>query len=145
MMAINSPRRRRSSTAHWARILDLPVGIHLFELDFDQLLQYGSETIAFQALPRYPSIVRDFAIVVKEDLPSSRILDFITGLQVEFVQEVRVFDQYVGAPIPNQHKSLGYRITYRSPERTLTEGEIEDVHQKIIKKMLKAFGGQLRV
>lgn len=129
----------------WARVLDVPPEIQLCELDFTGLVHYGSEVVGFQALSRYPSIVRDFAIVVKEDLSAGRILGFIKGLQEKFVEEVRVFDQYIGSSIPSGQKSLGYRVTYRSAERTLTEEEIEVIHRRIVEKTREAFGGEIRM
>jgi phenylalanyl-tRNA synthetase beta chain len=55
-----------------------------------------------------------------------------------------LFDVYHGAPVPEGHRSLAYSLTFRSPERTLTEDEIGATMQEIEKTVTTRFGAQIR-
>ena len=68
--------------------------------------------MAVRALPKFPAIERDFAIVVDRDFASQRIIDWIENLGESLIEYVQVFDQYIGAPIPDGKKSLAYNICY---------------------------------
>jgi phenylalanyl-tRNA synthetase beta chain len=65
-------------------------------------------------------------------------------LKEPLIEYVKVFDQYAGAPIPEGKKSLAYKISYRAGERTLTDAEVNDLHQNLIDRLGKAFGAELR-
>ena len=91
--------------------------------------------MAVRALPKFPSIERDFAIVVDRDFVSERIVNWIKNLGESLIEYVQVFDQYIGAPIPDGKKSLAYNISYRAEDRTLTDGEINPLHQSLIDRI----------
>ncbi len=116
----------------------------LFELDFERVLQYPPRELKARSLPRFPSVERDLAIVVDEALPAERIMKWIKGLRNSLIEEVEVFDQYRGSPIPEGKKSLAFRISYRAEERTLTDAEVNAIHQDLIVKIGELFGAQLR-
>ena len=116
----------------------------LFELDFEGLLQYAPRRITARSLPRFPSVERDFAIVVESEFPSQQIIGWIKNRGEALIESVEVFDQYVGAPIPAGKKSLAYKISYRADDRTLTDTEINILHQNLVDQIAKVFGGQVR-
>jgi len=116
----------------------------IFDLDFDGLLQYAPRRLAFRSLPRFPSVERDFAVVVDHAFPSQRIIDWIANRGEALIEAATVFDQYLGAPIPEGKKSLAYKISYRADERTLTDTEINALHQKLVDQIGQLFGAQLR-
>jgi phenylalanyl-tRNA synthetase beta chain len=105
-----------------------------FELDLDRLLQYGPRRVVFRDLPRFPVVVRDVAIVADESFPSDRVVDFVRQWSQShpLIEDVHLFDQYVGAPIPPGKKSLAYSLSFRAPERTLTDSEVNDAHAELI-------------
>lgn len=115
-----------------------------FELDFDGLLEYAPRQIAARSLPRFPSAERDFAVVVDRDFPSRQIVDWIKNRGETLVEDVSVFDQYMGPPIPESKKSLAYKVSYRAEDRTLTDGEINSLHQTLVGQIGQLFGAQLR-
>ena len=55
-----------------------------------------------------------------------------------------MFDQYLGSPIPEGKKSLAYRISYRADDRTLTDTEVNTLHQNLVDQVAKLFGAQIR-
>ncbi len=116
----------------------------LFELDFDGLLEYAPRQIAARSLPRFPSVERDFAVVVDRAFPSGQIVDWIKNRGEPLIEAASVFDQYLGAPIPDGKKSLAYKISYRAEERTLTDSEVNTLHQSLVEQIGQLFGAQLR-
>jgi len=116
----------------------------LFELDFEGLLQYAPRRITARSLPRFPSGERGFAIVVEGEFPSQQIISWIKNRGEALIEYVEVFDQYVGSPIPAGKKSLAYKISYRADDRTLTDTEVNTVHQNLVDQIAKFFGAQVR-
>jgi len=118
--------------------------VFLFELDFEKLLEYAPRQIKTYALPRFPAVERDVAIVVDRDFAAQQIVSWIHNLGEALIERVEVFDQYLGAPIPEGKKSLAYKVSYRAEDRTLTDGEINELHQSLVDRLGKTFGAERR-
>ncbi|HEY1235927.1 MAG TPA: phenylalanine--tRNA ligase subunit beta [Candidatus Binatia bacterium] len=116
----------------------------VFELDFDKLLQYAPRRIAAKPLPRFPAVERDVAIVVDRDFAAQQVIGWIHDLGEPLIEHVEVFDQYVGAPIPNGKKSLAYRVSYRADDRTLIDSEVNELHQTLVDRLGKTFDAERR-
>ncbi|HEY7167601.1 MAG TPA: phenylalanine--tRNA ligase subunit beta [Candidatus Binatia bacterium] len=114
------------------------------ELDFDKLLEYAPRQINARSLPRFPSVERDFAVVVNREFPSQQIIHWIANLDKALIERVEVFDEYLGSSIPEGKKSLAYKVIYRAQDRTLTDSEINTLHQSVVEQIGKVFGAQLR-
>jgi phenylalanyl-tRNA synthetase beta chain len=118
--------------------------VYVFELDFEKLLEYAPRRMGVRALAKFPAIERDFAIVVDRDFAAHRIIGWIEHLGEPLIEHVRVFDQYIGAPIPDGKKSLAYNISYRAEDRTLTDSEVNPLHQSVVDRIGKEFGAERR-
>jgi phenylalanyl-tRNA synthetase beta chain len=118
--------------------------VYVFELDFEKLLEYAPRQMAVRALPKFPSIERDFAIVVDRDFASQRIVEWIENLDESLIEYVQVFDEYIGAPVPIGKKSLAYNISYRGENRTLTDSEVNPLHQSVVDRIGREFGAERR-
>ena len=116
----------------------------VFELDFEGLLEYAPRQIAARSLPRFPSVERDFAVVVDRAFSSRQIVDWVKNCGETLIEDVSVFDQYMGTTIPEGKKSLAYKISYRAEDRTLTDSEINSVHQTLVEQVGQLFGAQIR-
>ena len=123
--------------------LDLPPFL-LFELDFDAIVHYARPDFKVRPIPRFPSVERDLAIVVAEDFPSQTVIDWVKGLDRALIERVDIFDEYTGAPISEGRKSLAYKVFYRSMERTLTDQEVNAVHEDLTRQLCAAFDATLR-
>jgi phenylalanyl-tRNA synthetase beta chain len=123
--------------------LDLPP-FFLFELDFDAIVHYARPDFKVRPIPRFPSVERDLAIVVAEDFPSQTVIDWVKGLDRALIERVDIFDEYTGAPISEGRKSLAYKVFYRSMERTLTDQEVNAVHEDLTRQLCAAFDATLR-
>jgi phenylalanyl-tRNA synthetase beta chain len=127
----------------FAEELDVPPFL-LFELDFDMLLQYGRNERTYCPLPRFPSVQRDVALLVDESLPAHTITAWIRELQHPVLKDVELFDDYRGPSIPEGKKSLAYTLSYRALDRTLTDTEVNAVHEEMITRITNEFGAQPR-
>ncbi len=128
-----------------ARVWDLENDCYVFELDFETLagLSLG-ERPQFSELSKFPFVERDLAIIVDEKTPSVEILKVIQNSGVSLVTEVAIFDVYRGKGISEGKKSMAYTIRYASPERTLTDEEVNTGHETIIRALEKNLGAVLR-
>lgn len=118
--------------------------VFIFELNFSNLQELAEEKRAFQPLPRFPAVIRDLSFMVEEKILARDLMAEIWAGGGELIKEVRLFDLYRGKPVPPGRKSLAFRIKYQHPERTLTDEEVNEVHQKIIGLLKEKFGGELR-
>ncbi len=123
---------------------DMGQDIYAFELDFSKLLNHISPGIKLQQLPVFPSVHRDLAVVAAINIPSSRIEGIIRSTGGDLLRSVNLFDVYQGKQIPANMRSLAYSIEYYSPARTLTDDEVDGVHEEIISALAEEFGAELR-
>ncbi|MBI4297251.1 MAG: phenylalanine--tRNA ligase subunit beta [Chloroflexi bacterium] len=116
--------------------------VYLFELELATLAEAAQRPVPIQPLPRFPGVLRDIALVVAESVSHAQVKAIIASSPL--VAEVSLFDVYVGAPVPPGHKSLAYRVVYRAAERTLTDSEAALEEQKILSRLERELGAQLR-
>jgi phenylalanyl-tRNA synthetase beta chain len=117
---------------------------YLFEMDFSKMVQWAGEEMRFQALPKFPEVYRDLSVVVDKDLESESVMEAIRTFRQPFVEEVSLFDIYEGPPIPVGKKGISYRIRYQANDRTLTDEEVNQYHEKIVTRLKEVFSLELR-
>lgn len=125
------------------RAFDLRDRAFIFELDLEAVMSVRNGVPQFNALPRFPSVERDMAVILDRQVPAASIIHFIRGLEEPFLNQISVFDAFEGEKLGANKKSLGFRIEYRSADRTLTDEEINAVHQQITGQVLSQFGAEL--
>jgi phenylalanyl-tRNA synthetase beta chain len=116
----------------------------LFELDLESVLAYVPSRLFFSELPRFPAVVRDVAVVVSEDFASDQVIKFVREWRHELFEEIVLFDQYMGPPIPSGRKSLAYSISYRAADRNLTDEEVNGVHGELTAALSRELPVELR-
>jgi phenylalanyl-tRNA synthetase beta chain len=92
----------------------------------------------------FQPIERDFAFVVDRELPAESLLRAARGVDRKLVSEIRLFDVYEGAGLPQGKKSFAITVVLQPHERTLTDAEIEGFSERLIAQVEKATGGKLR-
>ncbi len=116
------------------------------ELAVDSLLaiaaRMGPRTV--DALPRFPKVLRDLAIVVTSDVLAADVARALAVAAGGLAEDVALFDVYEGKPVPEGHKSLAFRIAYRDREATLTDVRIESVHAAVLASAEAQFGARVR-
>jgi phenylalanyl-tRNA synthetase beta chain len=126
------------------RELDLTATPWVFEIDLAPLLRYARTAVRYQQLPRFPTTIRDVALVADDTLPVQAVIDAVHSLDNPLVVEVRLFDQYRGSPIPEHKQSLAYSIAYRATDRTLTALEVNTLHSQIITHLAQTLEIEVR-
>ncbi len=101
-----------------------------FEIDVEPVLA-ASRTRRAQPLPRFPGVERDLAVVVEEHVAAGSLLAVIKESAGDLLEDARAFDEYHGAQVPEGHKSIAFTLTFRSPERTLTDAEVDKVMTEV--------------
>lgn len=123
---------------------DIKTKAYIADLDFNILLQITRMDRIYKALPKYPAISRDIALIVDESLQARQIDDVIKKYGGQYLEDGHVFDVYKGKQIPEGKKSVAYTMTFRAENRTLTDEEIKDVYDKILSKLKEELEAELR-
>lgn len=118
--------------------------VYYFELNVEKLLPFSREPVSIAAPPRFPDTFRDIAMLIGEEIETGTVLDCIRGNRIKEMENVELFDLYTGEGIPVGHKSIAVRIRYRSPERTLTDEEVNRLHQRVLDTLLKNVNVEIR-
>jgi phenylalanyl-tRNA synthetase beta chain len=127
-----------------AEKLDLEGAVWVFTLRFAALTQAAQAFPLYTPLPRYPAVYRDIALVLDETVPAAQVAQALYHHGRPWLEEVRLFDVYSGEPIPAGKRSLAFRLSYRDPERTLTDDLVNRQHQALIKALAEDLGAELR-
>ncbi|MCQ5364345.1 phenylalanine--tRNA ligase subunit beta [Anoxybacillus salavatliensis] len=117
---------------------------YVFELDIEALLKAEVDDIRYTAIPRFPSITRDIALVVDEHIVAGELQKAIIAAGGELLKDVSIFDVYKGDRLPEGKKSIAFALRYYDPARTLTDEEVTNVHEQVIKAVEQQFGATLR-
>ncbi|MBM9605985.1 phenylalanine--tRNA ligase subunit beta [Desulfopila inferna] len=118
--------------------------VYFFDIDFDILCSLTALPKSFSPLPVYPSVKRDIALVVADNVSAGELLQSVRESREKLIEHSEIFDIFKGGKIPEGYKSVALSITYRSPSKTLTEKNVEKAHSKIVKTLTDTFGGQFR-
>ncbi|MCC5652708.1 phenylalanine--tRNA ligase subunit beta [Nostoc sp. XA013] len=126
----------------------LPDSVYVFQLDLDVLLEaVGQDEIlvpTFQPYSTYPASDRDIAFFAPVKISVADIQKVITKAAKDLLESVELFDEYRGENVPEGQRSLAFRLVYRASDRTLTEAEVEPVHNKVREALVEKFGVNLR-
>ncbi len=123
---------------------DLPPGTLACELDLDLLLATVGRPNLFEDLMTYPGVEQDLALLSEADTPAADVETAVRELGGPLLQEVKIFDVYEGPNLGEGKKSLALRVVYRSPERTLSEGEVNELREDLLAGLRQRLGVQLR-
>jgi phenylalanyl-tRNA synthetase beta chain len=126
-----------------AREWDLPAGAG-FEVDLAPMVGAGrSEHRRYEDVTTYPAVLQDLAVVVAEEVLADRVLEIVRAAGGELLASARVFDVYRGEQVGEGRKSLALRLSFRAPDRTLTDAEVAE-RREAIRSALAEISGALR-
>ena len=115
-----------------ARQHDLRDAVLLAELNLDLLLARRNPNKSFRPLPAFPAIRRDIAMILPAATTHESILQVIKQAKPANLEAVELFDVFRGKNVPAGQKSMAYAFTYRHADRTLTDAEVNAVHDKLV-------------
>lgn len=112
------------------------------ELKLDVLFTNKASKIRFVPIEKYPSVRRDIALVLKEDILAIDVKNCITISKL--VKDVEIFDVYKGEHVESGYKSIALTITYSAIDHTLQDTEIQEIHNKILENLENKLQARLR-
>ena len=116
-----------------------------FELDVAALVRAARPARDYVDVPTFPAVTVDQAFVVAEDVPHEKMVQVMTSAGGKLLESVALFDVYRDAErVGAGKKSMAYSLVYRAPDRTLTSEEVERAHGKLVSKVEKATGAEIR-
>ncbi len=125
-----------------AKKYDIPE-TYVLELDLVTLFAHTGE-ISYIPVSKFPSISRDLALLVKEEVSHGELEKVIIENGGRFLKAVNLFDVYQGKGIAAGEKSLAYSLTFENPEATLTDDEINHSFEKITTALNEKLGAIIR-
>jgi len=124
------------------RALGLNQRVFVFELALEYVQE--GQVPAFSPLSRFPAIRRDIAVIVDEAIESQKVHDCILRATSSRLQNVELFDVYVGEGIDSGRKSLALGLTLQDLSRTLTDSEVDSEIQNVVSALSAELGATLR-
>lgn len=116
-----------------------------FEIFLDRLPSFEKKKnkIPFELSP-YQIVSRDFAFILDKDIAAQDVIKFAKTIDKSLIQDVSLFDLYEGDKLPQGKKSLAINLKLQAKDRTLQEGDIETLSEKLITGMKEKFQGMIR-
>ncbi|EKD93506.1 MAG: hypothetical protein ACD_28C00133G0002 [uncultured bacterium] len=115
-----------------------------FEINFTELAKLGRENHHFKSIPKFPSIFFDISFLIDRKTESGEVMKvMLKADRLRLMRNIELFDVYEGKNIPDNKKSLAYRIELRHNERTLNDKEFKETQQALFEAIQKS-GGEVR-
>ena len=106
--------------------------VYVLEINLDKLLEKKTGKMKYKEISKFPSVKKDLAVVIDEDITSEEIAKQIKKLAGNLLLGSKIFDVYTGENIEENKKSIAYSLEFGAADRTLTDDEINAILEKII-------------
>ncbi len=123
---------------------EIETKVYFGVLYIDKLIEIANFDISYKSLPKFPTMQRDIAMLVKDEINVKEIEKIIKSKGGKLLESVKLFDVYKGKQIEKGYKSVAYSILFRSNEKTLTDEEVNSPMKKILKELEEKLQAQLR-
>lgn len=117
---------------------------YVLEIELDTLVKHVDFGVLYRALPRFPAVTRDIAVVVDRAVPVGSLQAKAAQAAGELLESIGVFDVYTGERLGADKKSVALSLVYRHPERTLTDEDVTQAHGLVVSALESAFAAELR-
>ncbi|HZK22119.1 MAG TPA: phenylalanine--tRNA ligase subunit beta [Oscillospiraceae bacterium] len=123
---------------------EIDVKCFVFELSFEKLFANTIKDRVYKPLPKFPAATRDLALICDANTPVSKLSDIIKTAIGGLLENIELFDIYIGKQVPKGKKSVAFSLTLRADDKTLTDKEADNIVKKALNGLEKA-GITLRV
>jgi len=118
--------------------------LYYLELNFQALLGARRKPGTAQVPSRFPSTSRDIAMLLPKEITAAEVVGCVKSVKAPELEGVEIFDLYTGGNIPAGEKSLAIRVRYGSKEKTLTDDEVNKLHQRVMDTLTKKLNVSFR-
>ncbi|MGH2912919.1 MAG: phenylalanine--tRNA ligase subunit beta, partial [Solirubrobacteraceae bacterium] len=118
-------------------------GAAAMELSLDRLIAQACGQNLYRDVISYPGLRQDLAVVLPDDVPAARATELVRAAAGDLLDAVEVFDVYTGAQVGEGKRSLALSLSFRAPDRTLTDADVVPLRERIV-QALEELGGELR-
>jgi phenylalanyl-tRNA synthetase beta chain len=123
---------------------DLPAPVFVAELSVSALAGLPAPSARYEALPRFPAVQRDLAIVVDREVTAGEVEAAIRAMRIGLLTRLTLFDVYTGDQVGRGRRSLAWSLTFQAPDRTLTDAEVNQLHGRIVADIAERFRAEIR-
>lgn len=117
---------------------------YVLEMDLKTLYHSADLERKYAEIPKYPSVTRDIAVLIDDEVLVQDMENIFRKQGGNLLESYTFFDVYKGAQLPEGKKSVAYNLVYRNKEKTLTDKEVNKVHEKIVRTIEHVLGASLR-
>jgi phenylalanyl-tRNA synthetase beta chain len=125
-------------------VFDLPAPVFMAELSVSALAGLPGPSVKYEPLPRFPAVQRDLAIVVGSEVTAGAVEAAIRAMRLGLLARISLFDVYTGGQVGAGRRSLAWSLTFQAPDRTLTDAEVNRLHERIIAEVVERFRAEVR-
>lgn len=118
--------------------------VYIAVLDVEAMIDTANMVSVYKALPKFPAVTRDISMVINENVFVKEIENVIKKKGGKLLETINLFDVYQGSQIEKGFKSVSYSITFRAPDRTLVDDDVNAVMKKILSTLESELGAILR-
>lgn len=123
---------------------ECPSRTYIAEMDIKAIIKHADMIRGYKPLPRFPAVTRDIAMIVSDEVLVKDIEAVLKQRGGKMLEEMRLFDVYRGEQVPEGMKSVAYTLTFRAPDRTLVEKDVNKTMEKILHGLKTILGATLR-
>tara|TARA_Y100001970_G_C14244435_1_gene867059 strand:- start:1069 stop:3459 length:2391 start_codon:yes stop_codon:yes gene_type:complete len=127
--------------------LEIKINVNGFEIFLDNLKEFQSKKISTKSAydnNSLQAVERDFAFLFPNDVEGLQVINLIKKIDKRLIKKISIFDVFKDKTLPENMKSLAFKIIFQPIEKTFTEEEIEKISKKIIDLISKKFDGKIR-
>jgi phenylalanyl-tRNA synthetase beta chain len=125
-------------------VFDLPGPVFAAELSVTALAARPPSAARYEPLPRFPAVQRDLAIVVATDVTAGEVEAAIRTMNLPLLTRLTLFDVYTGGQVGAGRRSLAWSLTFQAPDRTLTDAEVNRLHERVVDEIARRFRAEVR-
>ncbi|MGV3528514.1 MAG: phenylalanine--tRNA ligase subunit beta [Flavisolibacter sp.] len=128
----------------WLNRFDIRQPVYVVDFNWNLLLKYGSRSVRFREIPRFPSVERDLALVVSKDMKYEAVEQQVQKLKLPALKQMKVFDVFESEKLGKDKKSMAVNFVFQDEEKTLTDKEIDKWMEKIMNGLEKELQAEIR-
>ncbi|MFY9622719.1 MAG: phenylalanine--tRNA ligase subunit beta [Pyrinomonadaceae bacterium] len=118
--------------------------VFVAEVDLTALLDSTELPVLYSPLPRFPSIVRDVSLLVDRKVTRATLMHAVVDQRPAHFVRSEFVGTYEGEGIPDDKRSLTFRLEYRADDRTLRDDEVDDIHWRVVEALKQKFAAEVR-